>query len=139
MVDFMVEAQNGYFSLLICGVMTAPAINVTQTEVQWPAVKARYPHLRDLKLPQVDVSQIKMFIGGDNIRAHDRLELRYCEDPPTGPVDIRTPFEWVVAGPVLKAAMRPVGVNSINHINITDLHASVERFWLTDTLGENPP
>jgi len=40
---------------------------------------------------------------------------------------------------VLTAEIRPVGVHSFNHINITDLYASVERFWLTDALGTNPP
>ncbi len=39
----------------------------------------------------------------------------------------------------LTAAKWPVGDHSSNHMNFIDLTALVERFWLTDKFGKNPP
>ena len=88
-------------------------LNVTATRV---TDLSKWPHLSDLKIPEVDDKQVTMLIGANVPEAQVHEE---CRKGRSGePYAVRTVLGWAVLGPVDAASascLQPVNVNFVKY------------------------
>jgi len=89
------------------------------------------PHLRDLRLPQVDKSGVSILIGQDVPEALWPLELRKGEEGQ--PYATRTRLGWSLNGPL--ESERLIEESALCNLARADesLDAQVEQFWKIET------
>lgn len=87
---------------------------------------SKYPHLQDLKFPEVDVKRVSILVGSNAPKAHLQREVRAPAEK-NNPYGYRYPLGWTMAGPLADKRHRGTSVNfiSVGH-QPDDL---VERFW----------
>ena len=95
---------------------------------------SRYPHLKDIEIPEVQVKAVSVLIGKDVDYAHEVFEIRKPTSPDNRLNALRGPLGWVVTGVV-------EGHPSSKEIseNFTNCEKSqrelVEDFWKLEALG----
>lgn len=117
---------------------------MSSREVNWPLIKHRWEHLKDLDLPLIDSSKVTVLLGRDVLRVHDVLDSRTPREGELAPDAVRTHFGWCITGPVptvmLNSSAPPrASIFSINSSNLYDqLNDNIVHFWTTESLGVNP-
>ena len=92
-----------------------------------------YPHLRDMKFPEVDIRRVSILVGNNIPYAHLQKEVGVPEDKKKGLYSCRYPLGWCVCG--------PYGVNcrqgvSGNFISIDpEPRFLIEKFWNLEDYG----
>ena len=91
----------------------------------------KWPHLKDLRLPQVDKSGVSILIGQDVPEALWPLELRKGEEGQ--PYATRTRLGWTLNGPLESECL--VEESPFSNLAHADerLDAQVEQFWKLET------
>ena len=59
-----------------------------------------YLHLKDIKIPEVELNRVSILIGKDVHYAHEVFEVRKPSTPDSKLKDMRGPLGWVVTGTV---------------------------------------
>ncbi|KAK3727751.1 hypothetical protein QZH41_005215 [Actinostola sp. cb2023] len=95
---------------------------------------SHHPHLKDIKIPDVEISKVSVLIGKDVDYAHEVLEVRKSSTPESELKALRGPLGWVITG-----TTRGKNGRSLLNFNCTDydrkLHDQVERFWKMEAFG----
>ena len=94
-----------------------------------------YPHLRNVKFPEVDIKRVYTLVGNNIPYAHLQKEVRVPEDKnkKEGLYGCRYPLGWCVCG--------PYGVNcrqgvSANFVSIDpEPRFLIEKFWNLEDYG----
>ena len=92
-----------------------------------------YPHLRDMKFPEVEIRRVSILVGNNIPYAHLQKEVGVPEDKKKGLYSCRYPLGWCVCG--------PCGVNcrqgvSGNFISIDpEPRFPIEKFWNLEDYG----
>ena len=87
---------------------------------------SRYPHLKDIEIPEVQVKVVSVLIGKDVDYAHEVFEVRNPRSPDNRLKVLRGPLGWVVTG-VVEGHPSEISVNFTNcEKNLREL---VEDFW----------
>ena len=97
---------------------------------------SKYPHLQDLKFPEVDVKRVSILLGSNIPNAHRQMEVRAPAEK-NSPYGYRYSLGWSIAGPLTGRKRRETAVNfiSIGH-QPDDL---IERFWKIEDYGTTKP
>ena len=61
---------------------------------------SRYPHLKDIDIPEVQVKAVAILIGKDADYAHEVFEVRKLSSPDNHLKTLRGSLGWVVTGEV---------------------------------------
>ena len=95
---------------------------------------SRYPHLKDIEIPEVQVKAVSVLIGKDVDYAHEVFEVRKPTSPDNRLKALRGPLGWVVTGVV---EGHPSSKEII--VNFTNCEKSqcelVEDFWKLEAFG----
>jgi hypothetical protein len=116
-------------------VTVRPTLNIDLSSLSNQIDLERWPHLRNLNIPELDVDQVHLLIGQDCSDLLLPEEVR--KGRPGEPFAIRTPLGWAINGPV-----DPFGPNikSSHFIHTqTPLERDLENLWtLEDANSEEP-
>ena len=95
---------------------------------------SRYPHLKDIEIPEVQVKAVSVLIGKDVDYAHEVLEVRKPTSPDNRLKALRGPLGWVVTGVVEgHPSSKEISVNFTNcEENPREL---IEDFWKLEAFG----
>ncbi|XP_014663229.1 PREDICTED: uncharacterized protein LOC106805948 [Priapulus caudatus] len=116
-------------------VTVRPTLNIDLSSLSSQVDLERWPHLRNLDIPELDVDQVHLLIGQD---CSDLLMPEEVKKGRSGePFAIRTPLGWVINGPV-----DPFGptIRSSHFIQErTSLEKDLDSLWaLEDANSEEP-
>ena len=93
-----------------------------------------YPHLKGIRIPDVEIKKVSILIGKDVDHAHEVFEVRKPGTPHSQLRALRGPLGWVITG-TLQGVPAPKELN----INFTScdkkLHDQIENFWNLDAFG----
>ena len=93
---------------------------------------SRYPHLKDIEIPEVQVKAVSVLIGKDVDYAHEVFEVRKPTSHDNRLKALRGPLGWVVTG-VVEGHPSEISVNFTNcEKNLREL---VEDFWKLEAFG----
>jgi len=107
-------------------VYTRPTLPLSMQNVASVAEVEKWPHLRDIILPDMTGLRIMMLIGQDNPAAMVCYDLR--SGPKGAPYAVKTPFGWTINGPM--AAISGEGEVCAHFVDVNvRLEQQVERFW----------
>ncbi|XP_032798244.2 uncharacterized protein LOC116934945 [Daphnia magna] len=81
-------------SFNISRILVVPKLKVADVYVDWPRLKRRWPHLRELDIPAIDTNQVGCFIGINVPKALLQLENGTLSEEE--PIGILTQFGWSV-------------------------------------------
>ena len=123
-VDLELTDLSGEFTYSMKQVLTRPTLNIDIGCLVTNRDLARWDHLSDLDLPDVDLNKVELLIGQDNPDLLVPLETRQGDTG--GPYAVRTCMGWGVSGPVI-----PTGSSSFTSY-FMDLNSQVEKFWRLD-------
>ena len=87
---------------------------------------SKYPHLQDLRFPEVEVKRVSILVGSSVPNAHLQREVRAPAEK-NNPYGYRYPLGWSIAGPLTDQRRKGASVNFISVGQHTD--DSIERFW----------
>ena len=95
---------------------------------------SRYPHLKDIEIPEVQVKAVSALKGKDVDYAHEVFEVRNPCSPHNRLKALRGPLGWVVTGVVEgHPSSNEISVNFTNcEKNLREL---VEDFWKLEAFG----
>ena len=95
---------------------------------------SRYPHLKDIEIPEVQVKAVSILIGKDVVYAHEVFEVRKPTSPDNRLKALRGPLGWVVTGVVEgHPSSKEISVNFTNcKKNLRELD---EDFWKLEAFG----
>ena len=95
---------------------------------------SRYPHLKDIEIPEVQVKAVSFLIGKDVDYAHEVFEVRKPISPDNCLKALRGSLGWVVTGVVEgHPSSKEINVNFTNcEKNLREL---VEDFWKLEAFG----
>ena len=115
-------------------VLARPSLNINRNHLGGNEDLKRWPHLRDLEIPEADVAEVDLLIGQDNPDLLIPLETR--QGGSGEPFGVRTCLGWGINGP-LGTGQR---INRTSHFTDLTLERKVERFWrLDDPLCPDDP
>ena len=76
---------------------------------------SRYPHLKDIEIPEVQVKAVSVLIGKDVDYAHEVFEVRKPSSPDNHLKTLRGSLGWVVTGVVVgHPSSKEISVNFTN-------------------------
>lgn len=110
-------------------VFTKPTLNISSQTMALQCQVNDYPHLRGIKLPEVDNRQIHLLIGQDVPSALDIQDKRTAHDGL--PYASKSPFGWTLHGPI-KALTSQIGNYLINMEQTID--SLLAKFWTSDDI-----
>lgn len=89
----------------------------------------KYPHLADIRIPEVELKNVSLIIGEDVRKAHIVQDVRVSPDDNCGLYASKTVLGWAVAGAMegKQDVLREVSVNFIDNDRL--LSCQVEEFW----------
>ena len=87
-----------------------------------PRDLSKWPHLRDLDIPEADVAGVDLLIGQDNSDLLVPLEIR--AGAKGEPYAVRTTLGWGISGPIREGHHRHHEFSS----HFVNLDAQVEKF-----------
>ena len=99
-VSVGIQSVDGKATINVDHVFTVEHIAIPPQDIDWPTAKKQWAHLADIELPPIRFSEPDILVGIDAIEAHLQLDIRSPGPFVKGPIAIRTPFGWSVAGPV---------------------------------------
>ena len=93
---------------------------------------SKYPHLQDLRFPEIDVKRVSILVGSNVPNAHLQREVRAPAEK-NKPYGYRYPLGWSIAGPLTDTRRKGASVNFIS----VGQHADnlIERFWKIEDYG----
>ena len=143
-VDVKVKSRDETVSLQINDIIAVPSLNISSRKINWSKVKHSFTHLEELDLPAADSDKVTILIGMDVQEAHVITEIKKPHNNQDGPWAVRTPFGWMVRGPVPLKVTSKLPVNlRINLIKtpapLDTLNELVHRFWEAETYSTNRP
>ncbi|KAL9977579.1 hypothetical protein ACROYT_G014998 [Oculina patagonica] len=94
-----------------------------------------YPHLADIRVPEVEVKKVSLIIGEDVRRAHIVQDVKVSPDDDCGLYATKTVLGWTVAGAIQgkQEVLTEVSVNFIDNDRM--LSRQVEEFWKIEKTG----
>ncbi|CAB3981867.1 PREDICTED: uncharacterized protein LOC107341021, partial [Paramuricea clavata] len=106
----------------------------TQQKVNLVDVKSKWPHLKEIDIPEASSCDVSLLIGGDCLDIILPIETR-C-GPRGTPVGIRTKLGWTITGPLPGYIRTSQG---IFHTYVCspdeELHNQVKSWWRTEEFG----
>ena len=127
-VSFVVEDMTGTQQLEMKNVLTRPTLNIGLGNIAKEQELARFAHLNNIELPDVDVNDVHLLIGQDLPEALIPLEVRTGG---TGePYATRTKLGWTLNGPVSRHPNQQVA--ALFTKTDADLQQQVVKFWELD-------
>lgn len=63
-----------------------------------PTTLNEWPHLKDIKLQEIDGGEVSVLIGMELTDAHDVVESRREHQRKNAPMALSTPFGWCIVG-----------------------------------------
>ena len=136
-VSFTLSPADGYGEDIdIDEAYVLPQLNQSEQVLPESVDISMYPHLQDLKFPEVDVKRVSILVGSNAPKAHLQREVRAPVEK-NNPYGYRYPLGWTIAGPLTDKRHRGTSVNfiSVGH-QPDDL---VERFWQIEDYGTSKP
>ena len=105
----------------------------------WPEIKQRYEHLRDIPFQPVNPAAVDVLLGSDAAGLMSPLQVR--RGSVQEPCAELTPLGWVVSGPIASAGT-PTHRILRAHISAAEEDAGqlLRKFWEVDSFGvQGPP
>ena len=81
---------------------------------------SKWPHLKDLEIPDVDDEQVTMLIGGNVPEAHGQVHEEFRRGGSGEPYAVRTVLGWAVLGPVDAANTMCSKLKNVNFVKYGD-------------------
>ena len=115
-------------------VWTIKNISAPTPAINWPKIKERYEHLRDLPLKPVNASAVDVLLGLDAAALMTPWEVR--RGNASEPCAERTSLGWVMAGPIAPHNGTEHRILCA-HVSSTDEETSQQqrKFWEVDSFG----
>ena len=114
---------------------TVPRLNFPQQKVSRSAMQS-WPHLADLKIPEVDSKNVMILLGANVIDAILQREVR--RGAPGQPAVVLTAFGWALIGSV-KGFVAPESLHVMHVYTVPTsddlLHKQMQNWWRTDSFG----
>lgn len=108
-----------------------------------PTTLTKWPHLRDIKLQEIDGGEVTVLIGMELTDAHDVVESRREHQWKNAPMALSTPFGWCVVGKLDKT--NPSRQHNISHVftltieeNEAHFKKVVQDFITGEMIGTHP-
>ena len=105
-VDLNVSSANGDGDVTIRNVWTVKKLPISPRSAATPKDICNVMYLSDIKIPNVNVSDVMLLIGTDAPEAHIPLEVRFGNKDQ--PYAIRSKNGWAVRGPIGNANSAPL-------------------------------
>ncbi|XP_022102055.1 uncharacterized protein LOC110985381 [Acanthaster planci] len=127
-VSLVVNSFDQQAAVKLDKVYTRHSLPINDDNIAEPEDITKWPHLRDISIPQVEKGKVHLLIGQDSPEALLPLEVRSGETK--APYATRTRLGWSLNGP-LGMSMRPAVTSS--YVAVDDaLEQQLQRFWKLD-------
>lgn len=129
-IDLRVSAVGSNDKIEVKGIWSVKSLQISTRSAVSNQELSTFAHLSDIRIPEIDQSEVLLLIGTDMPVAHIPLEVRTGTDK--DPYAIKTRLGWIVRGPVnVKESRRHANVNFRQTTN-DELNRQIERMWNTD-------
>lgn len=114
------------------GALVVDHLNITQQKVNLVDVKSKWPHLKDINVPEASSCDVSLLIGSDCLDIILPIETR----PRGTPVGIRTKLGWTITGS-LPGYIRSSECVFHAYVRSPDeeLHNQVKSWWRSEEFG----
>ncbi len=116
------------------GALVVEHLNIAQQKVNLVDVKSKWPHLKEIDIPEASSCDVSLLIGSDCLDIILPIETR-C-GPRGTPVGIRTKLGWTITGPLPGYIRNSEGIFHV-YVRSPDeeLHSQVKSWWRTEEFG----
>lgn len=128
-VNLDVQGLHSNYVINMRTVFTKRVIPVRNDNMATQQDVEKWPHLSDLKLPQVGISEVGLLIGQDNPDALIPLEVRLGKKGE--PYATRTNLGWTLSGPLNKGQGRFATTHFV--CSNDSLESQLKEFWKVDS------
>ena len=116
------------------GALVVEHLNIAQQKVNLVDVKSKWPHLKEIDIPEASSCDVSLLIGSDCLDIILPIETR-C-GPRGTPVGIRTKHGWTITGPLPGYIRTSEGIfHAYVHSPDEELHNQVKSWWRTEEFG----
>ena len=132
-VSFTLSPADGYGEDIdVNEAYVLPKLNQSEQVLPENVDVSRYPHLQDLRFPEVEVKRVSILVGSNVPNAHLQREVRAPAEK-NNPYGYRYPLGWSIAGPLNDQRRKGASVNFISVGQRAD--DLIERFWKIEDYG----
>ena len=116
------------------GALVVEHLNIAQQKVNLVDVKSKWPHLKEIDIPEASSCDVSLLIGSDCLDIILPIETR-C-GPRGTPVGIRTKLGWTITGPLPGYIRNSEGIfHAYVRSPDEELHSQVKSWWRTEEFG----
>ena len=116
------------------GALVVEHLNIAQQKVNLVDVKSKWPHLKEIDIPEASSCDVSLLIGSDCLDIILPIETR-C-GPRGTPVGIRTKLGWTITGPLPGYIRTSDGIfHAYVRSPDEELHNQVKSWWRTEEFG----
>ena len=123
-----VSAVDGQDILDIDHICSLPSLPINPNSIPEESVTKRWPHLKDVTLPQIENKDVRLLIGSDVPEAFWNLEER--RGKAKQPYAVRTPLGWSIMGPVDSSSSCNTEGKNVNLLKSDrQMHEQLKKIW----------
>ncbi|CAB3994162.1 Hypothetical predicted protein [Paramuricea clavata] len=116
------------------GALVVEHLNIAQQKVNLVDVKSKWPHLKEIDIPEASSCDVSLLIGSDCLDIILPIATR-C-GPRGTPVGIRTKLGWTITGPLPGYIRTSEGIfHTYVRSPDEELHNQVKLWWRTEEFG----
>lgn len=139
-VDLQVHAVNGGSTLDLRKIWSVARLPISKNSAISNKDIKKFPHLSDIRIPEINSNDVLLLIGTDMPAAHIPLEVRSGDI--MEPYAVRTRLGWIVRGPISESEEKGEVFVNFGKTDDVILQEQLERLWTTDfgdkTVAEKP-
>jgi hypothetical protein len=141
-VRFTITPLNRSEELNVDEAYSIDKLNIRRRSIP-PTALNKWPHLKDIKLQEIDGGEVTVLIGKELTDAHDFVESRREKQWKNAPMALSTPFGWCVVGKFDKTnPSRKHNTNNVFALTIEEnedhFKKVVQSFITGEMIGTHP-
>ena len=134
-VEFELQSASGIGEIITVEEgLVSEKFNIAEQCLPKDIDRTCHPHLKDIHIPEVELSKVTVLIGKDVDYAHEVFEVRRPSSPDSKLKALRGPLGWVITGTVKGI---PCSKELAFNFTVCDknLHEQIENFWKLEGFG----